>query len=168
MNDSELMELMELCEKASPGPWSACQDGNCKCKTVGFADGPVAKVECGEWGDEYCALRVVPDKEHRRGLTGTSLLIEAYMERIPYGVINEETAQANAQLIAAAREAIQRLIAERDRARTVAGELAAYVKQIMRMHCKAAGNVRAYVWHVGARDAWLRIRPGVRKWLEGK
>jgi hypothetical protein len=53
-------------------------------------------------------------------------------------------------------------------ARAIAGELARFVKQIMRMHCKGAGNVRAYVWHVEARAAWLAIRPSVRNWLEGK
>jgi hypothetical protein len=102
-------ELLALCEKASPGPWHACQDGKCSCKQVWTAEYPVAKVESGEWGDFYPALRV---KENEHGLHGTSVAIEAFMDGLPYGEIYEETARANVQLIAASREAIPRLIAD--------------------------------------------------------
>jgi len=107
-------ELLALCEKASPGPWHACQDGKCSCKAVWTDDYPVAKVESGEWGDFYPALRV---KENEHGLHWTSVALEAFMDGIPYGEIHEETARANVQFIAASREAIPRLIAERDEAR---------------------------------------------------
>ena len=57
----------------TPGPWTACLNGTCRCKMVWCADYPVATVTSGEWGDP--------------GET--------------YGSVNEDTAVANARLIAA-------------------------------------------------------------------
>ena len=83
----------------SPGPWEACRDGECSCGFIWSipADHPVAKVESGEWGDDYPAIRITPAE---RGLTGTSFEVDAYMEQIAYGRIDPETAQQNAKLIA--------------------------------------------------------------------
>jgi len=57
------------------GPWSACHNGECICKTVAAQDHPIASVTAGDWGDE-------PD--------------------VPYGHVPEGEATANARLIAAA------------------------------------------------------------------
>ena len=61
-------------EKHTPGPWTACNEGKCRCKLVSCDDYPVAKVISGEWGDPG----------------------------MPYGEVLEATAIANARLIAAA------------------------------------------------------------------
>ena len=81
--------------KFTKGPWHSCHKGKCKCKMVwsAEADHPVAKVEAGEWGDTY---PVIKDGK-------------AIMESIPYGEISEVTAQANANLIAAAPELLEAL-----------------------------------------------------------
>lgn len=75
-------------KKFTPGPWTTCHKGKCKCKQVWSipADHPVSKVEAGEWGDTYPAIK-----------DG-----KAVLESIPYGEISEEVAVANANLIAAA------------------------------------------------------------------
>lgn len=75
----------------TPTPWKLCNAGECPCLTISCPDHPIAKVESGEWGDEYPAMRQV----------GASLenKYEAYMERIAYGSIDRETARANAELI---------------------------------------------------------------------
>ena len=87
----------------SPGPWKACHGGECSCGFIWStpADHPVAKVESGEWGDDYPAVKIVPS-EHR--LTGTSFEVTAYMEQIGYGRIDPEVAQQNARLIALSPE----------------------------------------------------------------
>lgn len=93
----------------SPAPWGACHDGNCSCGFVWSrtADHPVAKVESGEWGDDYAAVRVTPAE---RGLTGTSFEVTAYKEQITYGRIDPETARQNALLIALSPEMYELLL----------------------------------------------------------
>ena len=86
--------------KHTPGPWHACRNGKCSCKAVWSDDHPIAKIESGEWGDEYAAIRF-SDK----GLTGTHA--EAYMKCIAYGSIHEDVAEANVRLIAAAPELLE-------------------------------------------------------------
>jgi len=80
----------------TPGPWKECghERKPCQCGQVWSetADVPVAKVERGEWGDRYPAIRVDEN-------TGKA---EAYMEFASYGTIPEEFADANTWLIAAA------------------------------------------------------------------
>lgn len=87
----------------SPGPWEACHGGECSCGFIWSvtADHPVAKVESGEWGDDYPAVKVTPTE---RSLTGTSFQVDAYMERIGYGKVDPEVAQHNARLIAMSPE----------------------------------------------------------------
>lgn len=75
----------------TPTPWSLCGDGNCSCLTLACPDHPIAKVESGEWGDTYPAMRQVGASLENR--------YEAYMERIGYGKIDQETARANARFI---------------------------------------------------------------------
>lgn len=75
----------------TPAPWSLCGDGKCSCLTLGCPDHPIAKVQSGEWGDEYPAMRQVGASLENR--------YEAYMERIGYGTIDPETARANARFI---------------------------------------------------------------------
>ena len=80
----------------TPGPWKECghERKPCQCGQIWSetADAPVAKVERGEWGDRYPAIRVDEN-------TGKA---EAYMEFASYGSIPEEFADANTWLIAAA------------------------------------------------------------------
>ena len=80
----------------TPGPWTACLDGKCQCKTVMSDHHPVASVTSGEWGDEFPDIRLCK----REDVIGQRA--EAYIERIVYGSVKEETAEANARLIAAA------------------------------------------------------------------
>ncbi len=90
-------------KKHSPGPWSTCNNGSCPCGFIWSitADHPVAKVESGEWGDDYPAVKITPTE---RGLTGTSFEVTANMEQVGYGRIDPEVAQQNAQLIAMSPE----------------------------------------------------------------
>lgn len=69
--------------KGSRGPWTACRDGVCSCKTIGGFDEPIAKVQVGEWGDE---------------------------PGFPYGEVSEEVARSNGRLIAAAPDLLEALI----------------------------------------------------------
>ena len=91
------------------GPWRACHDGDCSCKQIWSvtADHPVAKVISGKWGDDYPSLRFV---EGTGGEGSIHPKIESHMEQITYGEINEDVAQANARLIAAAPELLEALI----------------------------------------------------------
>jgi hypothetical protein len=79
----------------TPGPWHACSNGKCSCKTVNCADYPVAKITTGNWGDDYASIRLVGD-------SSLDQKAEAFMAQFTYGSVNEETATANARLIAAA------------------------------------------------------------------
>lgn len=79
----------------TPGPWSVCGDGACSCKTVTCADYPVAVVTSGEWGDTWPSVKLV-------GESSLSLKAEAFLDKCVYGEVPEETARANARLIAAA------------------------------------------------------------------
>lgn len=78
----------------TPGPWSACGDGECSCKTAMCGDHPIAKVTSGKWGDDYATLRLVG--------SGLARQVEAYTDQITYGEVGEPTARANARLISAA------------------------------------------------------------------
>jgi hypothetical protein len=80
----------------TPGPWEICGDGKCPCKQVWSEHHPVAEVVAGEWGDEYEDIKL----EKREGYIGHRAI--AYIEKIIYGEVDEETARANARLIAAA------------------------------------------------------------------
>ncbi|MEE9611578.1 MAG: hypothetical protein V3W19_10015 [Desulfatiglandales bacterium] len=90
----------------SPGPWRACREGKCSCGFIWSttADHPVAKVESGEWGDGYPALRVVEEPS----IVG-KVQVEAYMDRIAYGRVDPEVAQQNALLIAMSPEMLSLL-----------------------------------------------------------
>lgn len=81
-------------QKHTPGPWSACGDGECSCKTVTCGDFPIARITHGDWGDEYHSMRPVGGSIEGK--------FESYMERIVYGHVSEPVARANASLIAAA------------------------------------------------------------------
>lgn len=39
-----LFKLKELCEKATEGPWTACNGGKCSCKMVSCAEFPIATI----------------------------------------------------------------------------------------------------------------------------
>ena len=84
MTPEELKIIKERCNKATPGPWRACQEGTCSCSQVWSqsADVPVAEVTRGEWGDPG----------------------------LPYGEIPENIAEANSLFIAYAREDIKKLL----------------------------------------------------------
>jgi len=88
--------------KHTPGPWHACNTGKCSCKTVSCRDYPIARVTTGDWGDDYPSVRIVGESSLNRKA-------EAYMEQITYGSVNEETAIANAILIAAAPDLLEAL-----------------------------------------------------------
>lgn len=99
-------EVAAVGEKAkfTAGPWVACGDGKCKCKIVSSesADEPICTVTAGEWGDDYPSIRIV-------GETSLDLKAEAYMERIAYGIVPEEVAIANTNLICAAPDLLAAL-----------------------------------------------------------
>jgi len=78
----------------TPGPWTACHDGKCRCMLVSGEEHPIAQIISGEWGDDYPNIRLAKS-DH-----GIGEVAEAYMDRIVYGEIDEEIAQANARLIA--------------------------------------------------------------------
>ena len=92
----------------TPGPWSTCQHGRCKCKLVSGEHHPIAQIISGDWGDEYPDVRLVK----REGQIGQCA--EAYIEKLVYGTIDENVAQANACLIAAAPELKTELQKARD------------------------------------------------------
>mgnify|MGYP001597722334 CR=1 FL=1 len=98
------MELERLDAARTQGEWKACNGGKCRCKQVWAQDYPIAKVEHGEWGDTYPALRKTGDELNQK--------VEAYIEHIPYGEISEDVATANAIFIAACSTAVPRLLAD--------------------------------------------------------
>ena len=107
---------IDLAEKATPGPWNACRNGECPCKAVWFADHPIAEVTSGEWGDSYPAIRHIEGN----GMSGTT--VESYIKLTTYGSVNEEVAAANARLIAFARTALPLLAREVLRLRSAESE----------------------------------------------
>lgn len=76
----------------TPGPWQACNNGECSCYTIWSisADTPICKVESGEWGDRWPAIKVESEMNDKA---------EAYMEFCAYGSIPEEEAKGNIYLI---------------------------------------------------------------------
>lgn len=93
-----------MSEKYTPGPWNACNNGECQCKLVRYQDGPVAEVISGEWGDEFPNIRLVKN-EH-----GPGEHAGAFVEMTVYGEVSEQTATANARLIAAAPDLLHALL----------------------------------------------------------
>jgi hypothetical protein len=87
--------------KHTPGKWSTCNP-RCKCMQVSGEHDPIAKIESGEWGDTYPAIRLKKDSHQMYGMEA-----EAYIEMCSYGNIPEETAWANVCLIAAAPEMLK-------------------------------------------------------------
>lgn len=79
---------------ADVGGWSLIEGGSNDPIMIMCSGYPVAYVTCGEWADEYPAIRLM---EHEGGTKA-----EAYMERIVYGSVDRHVALANARLIAAA------------------------------------------------------------------
>lgn len=90
---------LKLAAAATVGPWNACHSGKCSCKQVWTADHPIAKIENGEWGDEWPSIRLT-------GETSMDKRAEAYMEKFAYGSIPDTEATANARLVAFSRTAI--------------------------------------------------------------
>ena len=88
--------------KFTPGPWSACNEGKCKCKIISSNEDHVCTVISGEWGDTWPALRLVGDGRF-------DMKAEAYIETDAYGSIPEEVAIANARLIASAPDLLAAL-----------------------------------------------------------
>lgn len=81
-------------------PWVYCGQERenpevCDCMQIWskIDNHPIAKVECGKWGDEYPSLRFTKDS--------SSILpkIEPYMDILEYGFISTKTAEANAAFI---------------------------------------------------------------------
>lgn len=83
-------------ELFSPGPWHACNKGDCCCKQIWCNDYPVAEAVSGKWGDDYPSIRLIGPY--------LDLKVEPFMDQITYGEVAEATATANARLIAACPE----------------------------------------------------------------
>jgi len=112
LTDAQLEAVRTERQAISPGPWSSCGEGKCKCSQVWSSDYPVAEVIAGEWGDSYPAIRLKPGTGSIQGE------YEAYIEHMPYGEVTEEQAIANRLFIAHAPDCVDRLLAtlkERDR-----------------------------------------------------
>lgn len=86
---SPTSEIVEA--KHTPTPWTICGGGKCSCLAIWCPDHPIAKVDAGEWGDEYPAMRRVGGSLDNK--------YEAYMELIGYGSIDMEVARANGRFI---------------------------------------------------------------------
>jgi hypothetical protein len=78
----------------SKGPWHACHDGKCPCKTVWSNDHPVAEIVHGKWGDDFPNIRLVGPC--------LDLKAEAFEDQITYGEVDEKEAEVNARLISEA------------------------------------------------------------------
>jgi hypothetical protein len=112
MTTIDLDALKRLAEAATPGPWSACQEGKCSCGQVWSeaTDNLVAVITRGKWGDEWPSIRLVGD-------TSFDQKAEAYMEKEVYGEVPDDIADANAAFVAAASPSvILALIARLERA----------------------------------------------------
>ena len=68
--------LAEFAPKISPLPWSACNDGECTCKTISNENHPIAQIVHGEWGDTYPDIRLVS------GENTIGFRAEAYMHQV--------------------------------------------------------------------------------------
>ena len=96
--------------------WSACHNGECPCKTVYASDHPVAKVICGDWGDE---------------------------PGFPFGTVSEEEARDNALLIAAAPRLLAACVTAMEwfgRGRLVGTSSRPLVDQLVEAIAKAKGG----------------------------
>lgn len=85
--------------------WVYCgQDAErpCQCGCIWDveADYPVAKVIRGEWGDTYPAIKII-----KPGAIGA--VVEPYVEKIVYGSVSEEAADAHIRLMVKAPEMCQ-------------------------------------------------------------
>jgi len=98
-----MREWGEQVSEHTPGPWKACNNGECSCLIISSADNPVAKVMSGKWVDDFPALRLVGDST-------LDQKTEAYMEQIPYGEIDPAVAKANALFIVRACNAHEGLL----------------------------------------------------------
>lgn len=99
-----LDDLERLEKAATKGPWKACCEGNCQCKTITCEEHPIAKVTSGKWGDDYATLRLV-------GESSLQMRAEAYMAQHTYGEVDEAIATVNVSLISALRNAAPQLLA---------------------------------------------------------
>jgi hypothetical protein len=61
------------------------------------------------------------------------------------------------------RGMFERTLDERDEARAIAGELARFIRAMLDEY-----DFPYSPFVLGLMDEWRAIRPGVRKWLEGK
>ena len=106
--------LSVLLERASPLPWKACGNGNCPCGVIwsATADHPVATAQRGEWGDEHIAMRFVDENgEKTTGASLGTVRVEAYMDMLAYGRLPDDAEKHNSALIAAAVNAVPRMLA---------------------------------------------------------
>lgn len=101
--------------RMTPGEWRACgaqrKDGPCLCGQVNGEHHPIAKVEIGEWGDLFDAIRLVDGQTGEPCAPGTiGAKAESFMDFIPYGTVPKTEALANADGIAWLRNNASRLL----------------------------------------------------------
>jgi hypothetical protein len=104
----------------TPTPWRLCNEGECPCLMIWCPDHPIAKVESGEWGDEYPAMRQIGAWLENK--------YEAYMERIDYGHIYPDVAKANALLIVKAVNGYDAMVARIARLESDLNECAEFLE----------------------------------------
>lgn len=106
------LPLAELLAKASPLPWVACHKG-CSCGQVWSktADHPVATAQRGDWGDSTPSLRIVNAQGEPSHAGSIGAYAEPYISVLVYGRLPDDAEKHNSALIAAAVNAVPRLLA---------------------------------------------------------
>ena len=91
--------------KWTPEPWTACNDGECKCGMINGGEDHIATVVSGDWGDQVPVIKVAG--QSGPGSCTGELTLKAEMEMVlVYGHVDPEVAKANCRRIVACVNAL--------------------------------------------------------------